>query len=203
MRMWCAAQASAEDGRLVWSPITFVPHRNLEAATLFVVLSTGNGTALTLTGSHIVYVSDAASAWSRKPAPARDVKVRRRHTCAEQSLTNDVCGSLHPRPLPHLFARPNCCRPMVGFELICRWNQQRSACLQVGDQVWSMLPEARTLVPTHVVSVQHVTQTGYVNVHTLQGVAVPCRRPAVHRISSSGCYRPSVPQPNSVAVRRL
>jgi len=85
---------------VVWSPINHIPHRQLAAATAFMVLSTGNGTALTLTGSHIVYVSDAASG-PRKPASARDVKVCRWPATkfAAESTLRDLCGSLCLRPL--------------------------------------------------------------------------------------------------------
>ena len=65
----------------MWSPITHIPHRNLPARSTFVVLSTANSTALTLSDSHMVYVSDPA-AGLRVPAPARDVKVRHRHSAA-------------------------------------------------------------------------------------------------------------------------
>ena len=68
-------QAADEHGSLTWSPITHVPDRDRTARTAFVVLSTGNGTALTLSGHHIVYVSSAASQ-QRVPVPARNVKVR-------------------------------------------------------------------------------------------------------------------------------
>ena len=44
---------------------------------------------------------------------------------------------------------------------------------QVGDAVWSMLPGERTLAATHTTDVDHVTQAGYVNVHTLQGERCP------------------------------
>ena len=77
MRKRSGAQASTADGRLVWSPINNISHRDLVERRAFVVLSTGNGTALTLTGGHMVYVVDPASR-SMTPAPARDVKVRRR-----------------------------------------------------------------------------------------------------------------------------
>ena len=44
---------------------------------------------------------------------------------------------------------------------------------QVGDTVWSMLPGAQTLAPTRVTDVRHTVQTGFVNVHTLQGERRP------------------------------
>jgi len=69
------AQAADEDNHLVWSPVSHIPHRNLEERTSFVVLETANGTSLTLSGTHMVYLLDAAPG-SRVPAPARDVKVR-------------------------------------------------------------------------------------------------------------------------------
>ncbi len=68
-------QAAADDGSMVWSPVNHVPHRDLNVRSAFVELSTGNGTALTLSGSHMVYTANAASA-RRIPAPARDVKAR-------------------------------------------------------------------------------------------------------------------------------
>ena len=70
-----AAQAAADKGRLVWSPVNHIPQRDLAPRTGFVALSTANDTELTLTGRHIVYVSDASSGL-RVPVPARDVKVR-------------------------------------------------------------------------------------------------------------------------------
>ena len=63
--------------------MSHIPHRNLAARTDFVVLSTANGTALTLSGGHIVYMRDDATG-SRVPAPARDVKV-----CELRSKEND------------------------------------------------------------------------------------------------------------------
>ena len=44
--------------------------------------------------------------------------------------------------------------------------------LQVGDAVWSLLPGAQALGSTRVTDVRHVEQTGYINVHTLQGAAL-------------------------------
>ena len=61
----------------MWSPVHNVPHRDLATRSDFVQLSTGNGTALTLSDDHMVYVSDSAST-SQTPAPARDVKIRDR-----------------------------------------------------------------------------------------------------------------------------
>ena len=69
------AQAAGKDGRLIWSPVYHIPHRDLAAPSRFVRVSTANGTALTLSSEHIVYVSDTASG-PRKPLAARDVKVR-------------------------------------------------------------------------------------------------------------------------------
>ena len=68
-------QAADGEGRAVWSPVNHIPHRDLADKAAFILLSTGNGTALTLSGTHMVYVSDAASG-ARMPAPARDIKVR-------------------------------------------------------------------------------------------------------------------------------
>ena len=69
-------QAADGKGRVVWSAVHHVPHCDLAAKAAFVVLSTGNGTAaaLTLSGSHMVYLADAATG-SRVPAAARDVEV--------------------------------------------------------------------------------------------------------------------------------
>ena len=60
----------------MWSPINHIPHRDLAARAAFVVISTGNGTTLTLSGSHIVYLATGEASASRRPAAARDVKVR-------------------------------------------------------------------------------------------------------------------------------
>ncbi len=65
----------------MWSPVNHIPHRNLAARAAFVVLSTGNGTALILSGTHMVYVLDAASG-ARLPVPARDIKVGSRQPVA-------------------------------------------------------------------------------------------------------------------------
>jgi hypothetical protein len=70
-----STQAADERWRLVWSPINHIPHRDLAALSAFVVLSTVNGTTLTLSDGHMVYLSDVG-ADLRTPAPARDVKVR-------------------------------------------------------------------------------------------------------------------------------
>lgn len=67
-------QAVGDYGRMVWSPITHIPHKDVNSPSAFVRLSTGNGTALTLSGAHMIYVSDGASA-RRVPAPARDIQV--------------------------------------------------------------------------------------------------------------------------------
>ena len=70
----CLTQATGDDGRLVWSPVNHIPHRDGTAIAQLILLTTTNGTALTLTGSHIVYVADAASGM-RRPVPARDIEV--------------------------------------------------------------------------------------------------------------------------------
>ena len=48
---------------------------------------------------------------------------------------------------------------------------------QVGDSVWNMQPGAGSLVPTRVTGVRNAVETGFVNVHTLQG---QLRRSAMH-----------------------
>ena len=53
-----------------------VPHRDLTAETLFEVLSSGNGTALTLSDTHMVYIT-AATGPKRVPVEAHDIRVRR------------------------------------------------------------------------------------------------------------------------------
>ena len=138
----------------------------------FVVLSTGNGTALTLSGGHIIYVADAASG-ARKPAPARDVKVRRRGVYRARGRLTDlrprrsviicVCVSGRDR---HLRTRSLLSAAAKAFMMACLLPQ-------VGDSVWSMLPGAQRLAATHITNVDHVIQAGYINVHTLQGEAVP------------------------------
>ena len=60
---------------MVWSPINHMPHRELAVHTTYILLSTANGTTLTLSGSHIVYVSAAASG-IRTPMAARELQVR-------------------------------------------------------------------------------------------------------------------------------
>ncbi len=72
----CPAQAADEGGHLIWSPISFIADRVLSRRTAFVRLSTANGTALTLTGNHILYVSKAAAGSPRVLTCVRDVKVR-------------------------------------------------------------------------------------------------------------------------------
>ncbi len=75
-------QAATDDGRMIWSSVTHIPHKDLTARSAFVRLSTGNGTALTLSGSHMVYVSDGGPAARRVPAAAREVQVCRRQNLA-------------------------------------------------------------------------------------------------------------------------
>ena len=70
-----SAQASDERGRPVWT-VHQVPHRDLTAQTEFVALFSGNGTTLTLSAGHMVYVADAEGSTSRTPVAARDVPVR-------------------------------------------------------------------------------------------------------------------------------
>ena len=50
------------------------PHRDVTAPSAFLVLSTANGTELTLSGTHIIYVSEGSFA-ARVPVAARHVKV--------------------------------------------------------------------------------------------------------------------------------
>ena len=70
------AQAADKDGRLTWSPVNHIPHRHLTARSRFLVLTTANGTALTLSATHLVYVSQPGSPlWV--PTSAEDVKARR------------------------------------------------------------------------------------------------------------------------------
>lgn len=69
------SQAANNDGRMIWSPVHHIPQRELTASAEFVILATANGTALTLSDTHIVYVSDG-SPGARVPAAARDVEVR-------------------------------------------------------------------------------------------------------------------------------
>jgi len=66
-------QAADQRGRSVWTVAYHIPHRDVTAAAEFVVLSTANGTALTLTRSHMVYVANAAGS-GRVPAAADDVQ---------------------------------------------------------------------------------------------------------------------------------
>ena len=59
---------------MVWSPVNHIPHRDVAVPTQFLLLSTANGTELTISSAHIVYVSDTASGM-RTPVAVRDVKV--------------------------------------------------------------------------------------------------------------------------------
>ena len=69
----CNAQAVDGHDRPVWTVAYQIPHRDLTAISEFVVLSSDDGMALTLSPQHIVYV--AAPATGRAPAAARDVQV--------------------------------------------------------------------------------------------------------------------------------
>ena len=75
-----SAQAVDDRGRPVWTAVYLISHRDLEAETMFTVLSSSNGTTLTLTGSHIVYVSDAMGS-GLTPVAARDAQVWRCLRC--------------------------------------------------------------------------------------------------------------------------
>ena len=69
-----SAQTIDERGQPVWTVIYQIPHRELTADADFVELSSANGTTVTLSGSHMVYVTDAVGL-SRVLAAARDVQV--------------------------------------------------------------------------------------------------------------------------------
>lgn len=64
----------------MWSHVTLLSHRDLLGRATLVVLSTANGTALTLSATHLVYVSKPAADSRRVPARAGDVKVC--HCCS-------------------------------------------------------------------------------------------------------------------------
>ena len=69
-------QAMDGRGQPVWTDVYLISHRDLTAETPFTVLSSGNGTTLTLSARHMVYITDAA-ATARLPVAAQDVQVRR------------------------------------------------------------------------------------------------------------------------------
>ena len=70
---------------------------------------------------------------------------------------------------------------------------------QVGDTLWGILPGAQTLAPTRVADVRHTPQTGFVNVHTLQGdrrplapVPAACVNIGI-KATQARCARPHMP----------
>ena len=69
----------------MWSPVNHIPHRAVTAIRPFIGLTTTNGTTLTLSSSHIVYVVGTRSG-ERTPVPAIDIRVRERCSSAL-----DVC----------------------------------------------------------------------------------------------------------------
>ena len=58
----------------MWTVVHQIPHRDLTVEAEFVQLSAGKGTTLTLTDTHMVYVTDAEGS-TRTPVAARDVQV--------------------------------------------------------------------------------------------------------------------------------
>ena len=69
----------------MWSPINHIPHRDLALKSTFVVLSTTNATTITLSATHLVYISESTS-MRRMPAPAGTVKVGHVHGCTCSSI---------------------------------------------------------------------------------------------------------------------
>jgi hypothetical protein len=84
-----AAQAMDAHGRPVWTAVYLVSHRDLAVETKFAVLSSGNGTTLTLTDTHIAYIADAAGS-RRVPVATRNVQVRR---CLRRDLVDGISAS--------------------------------------------------------------------------------------------------------------
>ena len=66
----------------MWSPVSLISHRDMVGRAIFVMLATANGTALTLSDTHIVYVSPLATDPRRRvQARAKDVKVSHCRSC--------------------------------------------------------------------------------------------------------------------------
>ena len=81
-------QAIGEGGRPVWAVVYLISHRDLTAQSTFTVLSSGNGTTLTLSGSHIVYTADVTgSGWV--PAAAHGVQARK-YVLADRSRISQL-----------------------------------------------------------------------------------------------------------------
>ena len=128
----------------MWSIVHHIPHRDLKTLAPFVVLSTANGTALTLSDTHIVYVADEPSE-ARVPAAARDVKVctLTLHGClaTRQCVCIEPCEH-HARPSQYVpsVARRVAIPSRVCFGVcgnLCHLNVLCYISLQVGDAVWS------------------------------------------------------------------
>ena len=59
--------------------------------------------------------------------------------------------------------------PGVVVQLHMRFQCSAVHCKQMGDEIWSMLRGARTLLRTPIKSKHIVVQTGFINIRTFQG----------------------------------
>ena len=162
--------------RLVWTEVYRVPHRDLTMHVEFVVLSSGNGTALTLSGNHIVYVMDAAGS-KQIPAAARNVQVCR-YCWQQRDHAQAPCSNEHPYTMHVVAALDNVQRcDMITTPATLSSHRSAMPLLTLAMIVSSGIPRSSAFSPPDGRTAVHVRTCHGASVVEFLGSRCRCEKP--------------------------